>query len=77
MVKDSGTAKSIGNQKEDDVQGADNGLYGYLRTEVKVSKDEAKYREQHNDEDIQQGSSSEQSCDKCKFNLPADKSVVG
>lgn len=76
MAKESGIAKSIGDQKEDDVQGGDHGLYGYLRTGVKVSKDEVNYREQFNDEDIQQGSSSEQSCDKCKFNLPADKPVA-
>ena len=71
MAKESGIAKSIGDQKEGDVQGGDHRLYGYLRTGDKVSKDEADYREQHDDKDNQ--GDGQQSCGKCKFNLPAEQ----
>ena len=71
MVKESGIAKSIGDQKEDDMEGGDHRLYDYLRTGAKVSKDEANYREQQNYKHKQ--GNSEQSCDKCKFNLPAEQ----
>jgi hypothetical protein len=71
MAKESGIAKSIGDQKEDDMEGGDHRLCDYLRTGVKVSKDEANYREQQSYKDKQ--GNGEQSCDKCKFNLPAEQ----
>ncbi len=70
MAKESGIAKSIGDQKEEDMEAADQLLYYYLRTGKKISKYEANYREQQN------GDSQrviKQSCDKCKFNLPAEQ----
>ena len=72
MAKESGIAKSIGDQKEDDMEGGgDHRLCDYLRTGAKVSKDEANYREQQSYKDKQ--GNSEQSCDICKFNLPAER----
>ena len=70
MAKESGIAKSIGDQKEDDMKAADQLLYDYLRTGKKVSKSEANYREQKNG-DFKKDK--KQSCDKCKFNLPAEQ----
>ena len=70
MAKESGIAKSIGDQKEEDMKAADQLLYNYLRTGKKVSQNEANYREQQNgDSQIDR----KQSCDKCKFNLPAEQ----
>ena len=43
MPKESGITKSIGNQKEDDVQDGNQLLYNYLRTGKKITKEEAKY----------------------------------
>ena len=70
MAKESGIAKSIGDQKEDDMKDADQLLYNYLRTGKKVSKSEANYREQKNG-DFKKDK--KHSCDKCKFNLPAEQ----
>ena len=71
MVKESGIAKSIGDQKKDDMQEGDQLLYNYLRTGKKISKDEANYRELQHDNNSHRDKN--QSCDKCKFNLPAEK----
>jgi hypothetical protein len=72
MAKESGIAKSIGDQKEDDIQEADQLLFNYLKTGQKVSKNKARYEEQQ-----QQSYDNERnrkpSCDKCKFNLPAEQ----
>jgi hypothetical protein len=72
MAKESGIAKSIGDQKEDDIQEADQLLFNYLKTGQKVSKNKASYGEQQ-----QQSYDNERnrkpSCDKCKFNLPAEQ----
>ena len=46
MTKESGIAKSIGKQTEEDVKDADQLLYNYLKTGKKVSKFESGYREQ-------------------------------
>ncbi|MDQ6723077.1 MAG: hypothetical protein M3Z01_02260 [Thermoproteota archaeon] len=70
MAKESGIAKSLGDQKEEDMEAADQLLYNYLRTGKKISKDEANYSEHQNGDN--QGDS-KQSCDKCKFNLPAEQ----
>jgi len=70
MAKESGIAKSIGDQKEEDMKAADQLLYNYLRTGKKVSKEEANYREQQNDDSQRDR---KQSCDMCKFNLPAEQ----
>ncbi|MBA3750181.1 MAG: hypothetical protein H0X03_04675 [Nitrosopumilus sp.] len=71
MAKESGIAKSIGDQKEEDMKVTDQLLYNYLRTGEKVSKDEASYKEQQQKDDSQRDR--KQSCDKCKFNLPAEQ----
>ena len=77
MAKESGIAKSIGKQTEEDMKAADKVLYNYLKTGKKVSKSEAGYREQQqqqheylNQKDREQ---QQPSCDKCKFNLPAEQ----
>lgn len=71
MAKESGISKSIGDQKEDDIQETDQLLFNYWKTGQKVSKNKASYREQ------QQSYGNERnrkpSCDKCKFNLPAEQ----
>lgn len=75
MAKESGIAKSIGDQKEDDMQEADQLLLNYLKTGQKVSKNKAGYREEQQQQ--QQSYDNERnrkpSCDKCKFNLPAEQ----
>ena len=74
MAKESGIAKSIGDQTEEDKSTSDQLLYDYLSTGKKVSKTEANYREQQQ----QLNKKHDQkdwipSCDKCKFNLPAEQ----
>lgn len=72
MAKESGISKSIGDQTEEDMKASDQLLYDYLRTGKKVSMVEASYREQQktdNDNQKDRGNS----CDKCKFNLPAEQ----
>jgi hypothetical protein len=71
MAKESGIAKSIGDQNEEDMKATDRLLYDYLRTGKKVSKDEASYRERKQSDDTKKDG--KQSCDKCKFNLPAEQ----
>src|SRR5919199_1461962 len=50
---------------------ADNILYNYLNFGKKLSKEEAGYLEIQNTEDNM--TQNRQSCDKCKFNLPAEQ----
>jgi hypothetical protein len=71
MPKESGIAKSIGDQNKDDMKKPDNLLYNYLNSGIKISKKEAGYLETHNSEKI--FTHNKQSCDKCKFNLPAEQ----
>ncbi len=73
MPKESGIAKSIGEQTEEDMKDADKLLYNYLSTGKKVSKAEASYREQQQNKHHSQFYSKQSSCDKCKFNLPAEQ----
>ena len=78
MAKESGIAKSIGKQTEEDMKAADQLLYNYLKTGKKVSKSEAGYREQlkqqqQNEYPNQKDKEQQTSCDKCKFNLPAEQ----
>ncbi|HYO06999.1 MAG TPA: hypothetical protein VER14_08445 [Phototrophicaceae bacterium] len=77
MAKESGIAKSIGKQTENDMKSADQLLYNYLKTGKKISKTEAGYREQQQHEYLSQKDREQQqqppSCDKCKFNLPAEQ----
>lgn len=61
MAKESGVAKSIGDQKEEDMKSADQLLYNYLRTGKKVSNSEANYRGKQNYDNKRD---IEQSCDK-------------
>jgi hypothetical protein len=71
MPKESGIAKSIGNQKEDDMQNGDQLLYNYLRTGKKITKEEANYGELQNG--YGNPRDGKQSCGSCKFNLPAEQ----
>ena len=71
MPKESGIAKSIGDQNKDDIKEADNILYNYLNFGKKLTKEEAGYLELQNSKD--KIAQNRQSCDKCKFNLPAEQ----
>jgi hypothetical protein len=71
MAKESGIAKSVGDQEEDDMNEGDQLLYNYLSTGKKISKHESNYRELQNINNTQRDN--KQSCDKCKFNLPAEQ----
>jgi hypothetical protein len=71
MPKESGIAKSIGDQKEDDMQDGDQLLYNYLRTGKRITKEDASYGELKKDCDSQRDS--KQACGSCKFNLPAER----
>jgi hypothetical protein len=66
-VEESVIAKSTGRQDEEDFAPQDEALFRRLVTGKKMTKEEASYRIQ--DEIASEG----QSCDKCKFNLPAEK----
>jgi hypothetical protein len=73
MAKESGIAKSIGDQKEQDMQSADLLLINFLSTGVKISKIDANYTEQRPEQSGTNRAKKKMSCDKCKFNLPAEK----
>jgi hypothetical protein len=73
MAKESGIAKSIGDQKEQDIQFADTILINFLLTGKKKSKIEAGYRERHQKQGNRGSAKQQESCDKCKFNLPAEQ----
>jgi len=60
--------KSTGEQEEEDIALQDAALFRCLETGKKISKEEANYRRQ---EGILEDS--QQSCVKCKFNLPDEK----
>ena len=67
-MEESVIAKSTGEQEEKDMEPQDAALFRHLSSGKKISKSEANYREQtDNSED------SQQSCVKCKFNLPDEK----
>ena len=68
-VEESVIAKSTGEQEEEDIATQDAALFRRLVTGKKLSKEEANYRKVEND----QSSQGDQSCIKCKFNLPAEK----
>ena len=73
MAKESGIAKSIGDQKEQDIQDADLLLVNSLSTGEKISKIDANYVEQRQEQSGSSRAKEQMSCDKCKFNLPAEK----
>jgi glucan-binding YG repeat protein len=68
-------AKSTGEQEEEDIAPQDAALFRYLETGKKISKEEANYRKQEEEGKISQDSQKQQqqSCVKCKFNLPDEK----
>jgi hypothetical protein len=66
-VEESVIAKSTGLQDEEDFAPQDEALFRRLVTGKKMTKEEASYGIR--DEILPDG----QSCDKCKFNLPAEK----
>jgi hypothetical protein len=67
-IEKSVIAKSTGLQEQDDMKPQDAVLYSVLLSGKKLSKKEANYREEYNEntKDIQ-------SCIKCKFNLADEK----
>jgi hypothetical protein len=66
-MEESVIAKSTGEQEEKDMEPQDAALFRHLNSGKKISKIEANYREQtDNDENGQ-------ACMKCKFNLPDEK----
>ncbi|TVP41914.1 hypothetical protein [Candidatus Nitrosocosmicus arcticus] len=73
MAKESGIAKSIGDQNEQDMQSADQMLVNFLLTGKKISKVEAGYKERRREQGGIDQTQQQTSCDKCKFNLPAEK----
>lgn len=73
MAKESGIAKSIGDQKEQDIQAEDLLLINFLSTGKRISKIEANYTEHQREQSETNQDKGHMSCDKCKFNLPAEK----
>jgi hypothetical protein len=67
-VEESVIAKSTGEQEEEDIAPQDAALFRHLETGKKTTKDEANYTKQ---ERLSQDG--QQSCIKCKFNLPDEK----
>jgi hypothetical protein len=68
-VEESVIAKSTGEQEEEDTAPQDAALLHHLETGKKITKEEANYRRQ--EEELTQDG--QQSCVKCKFNLPEEK----
>jgi hypothetical protein len=66
-VEESVIAKSTGRQDEEDFAPQDEALFRRLVTGKKMTKEEASYRI------LDEIPPDDQSCDKCKFNLPAEK----
>jgi hypothetical protein len=62
MPKESGIAKSIGDQQKDDLKESDVLLYNYLNSGQKLSKEEAGYIEIQNSDEV--ATYNKQSCDK-------------
>lgn len=69
-VEESVIAKSTGEQEEKDVAPQDAAFFRRLVTGKKLSREEANYK-RHGRHD--RFSQEDQSCIKCKFNLPAEK----
>ena len=70
-VEESVIAKSTGEQEEEDIAPQDAALFRHLATGKRISKEEANYRKQEERGLSQDGQ--QQSCVKCKFNLPDEK----
>lgn len=68
VVEESVIAKSTGEQEEEDIAPQDAALFRHLESGKKISKEEANYRKQKG---ISQDN--QQTCVKCKFNLPDEK----
>ena len=66
-MEESVIAKSTGEQEEKDMQPQDAALLRHLNSGKKISKIEANYREQTDNNE------NGQACMKCKFNLPDEK----
>jgi hypothetical protein len=67
-IEKSVIAKSTGQQEQDDMKPEDAVLYSALISGKKLSKKEANYREEYNED-----TKNSQSCVKCKFNLADEK----
>jgi hypothetical protein len=67
-IEKSVIAKSTGQQEQDDMKPEDAVLYSALISGKKLSKREANYREEYNED-----TKNSQSCVKCKFNLADEK----
>ena len=77
-IEESVIAKSTGQQEEEDIAVKDAALYKVLNSKKKMTKQEASYREQEQDEmkfsDYNYNSNNNnKACIKCKFNLPDEK----
>jgi hypothetical protein len=66
-MEESVIAKSTGEQEEKDMETQDAALFRHLNSGKKISKIEANYREQTDNNE------NGQACLKCKFNLPDEK----
>jgi hypothetical protein len=66
-MEESVIAKSTGEQEEKDMEPQDSALFRHLSSGKKISKSEANYREQTDNNE------NGQACMKCKFNLPDEK----
>ena len=66
-MEESVIAKSTGEQEEKDMEPQDAALFRHLNSGKKISKSEANYREQTDNNE------NGQACMKCKFNLPDEK----
>jgi len=67
-IEKSVIAKSIGQQEQNDMKPEDAVLYSVLISGKKLSKKQANYREEYNED-----TKNTQSCVKCKFNLADEK----
>jgi hypothetical protein len=67
-IEKSVTAKSTGQQEQNDMKPQDAMLFSVLISAKKLSKAEANYREEYNE-----NMKDHQSCVKCKFNLADEK----
>lgn len=74
-VEESVVAKSTGQQEEKDIALKDAALYNVLNSKKKMTKDKAGYKELEKIEATQstKNYNNNQTCIKCKFNLPDEK----
>jgi hypothetical protein len=76
-IEESVIAKSTGQQEEEDVAVKDTALYKVLNSKRKMTKQEADYIEQEQDEmkasNYNDNKNNNHACIKCKFNLPDEK----